>query len=105
VIRLKIAARRLGILTLEVQRGDIVLTVGPSAKIDPQRLLSLLTQAGGAMRVTPDHKIYAAAPGTGPEGLFDAAARLLANLGASPDVPALKSAATPADRGTRRGRR
>ncbi|HYB12648.1 MAG TPA: hypothetical protein VEG67_04205, partial [Myxococcota bacterium] len=69
-------------------------------------LLSLLTQAGGAMRVTPDHKIYAAAPGTGPEGLFDAATQLLANLGASPDAPPLKSAATPTDRrGTRRGRR
>jgi transcription-repair coupling factor (superfamily II helicase) len=105
VIRLKIAARQLGVVTLEVQRGDLVLTVGPSARIDPQRLLSLLTQAGGAMRVTPDHRIYAAAPGTGPEGLFDAAARLLANLGASPDAPALKSAPTPTDRGTRRGRR
>jgi transcription-repair coupling factor (superfamily II helicase) len=82
VIGLKIAARRLGIVTLEVTRGELVLTVGPSSKIDPQRLLSLLTQAGGGLRVTPDHRIFARTPGNGPEGLFDAASRLLTNLGA-----------------------
>ena len=52
-------------------------------RIDPQRLVNLLTQAKGGLRVSPDHKIHARTPGGDPIQLFDAAHRLLTNL--SPD--------------------
>jgi hypothetical protein len=43
--------------------------------------MRLLTQAGGGLRVTPGHKIYAPAASREPAQLFDSARRLLANLG------------------------
>ncbi len=48
-----------------------------------KRLVNLLTQASGGLRVTPGHKIHAPAPRGGPDELFRAARRLLANLGAA----------------------
>jgi transcription-repair coupling factor (superfamily II helicase) len=80
VIRLKIAARRLGVAVVELVRGEIVLTAGVSPHIDPKRLVNLLTQAGGGLRVAPDHKIYLAVPSGEPAVLFESAGRLLANL-------------------------
>jgi transcription-repair coupling factor (superfamily II helicase) len=82
VIRLKILARRLGISAIDTARGEIVLTAGESTKVDPQRLVNLLTQANGGLRVTPDHRVYAPAPSADPAELFEATRRLLANLGA-----------------------
>jgi transcription-repair coupling factor (superfamily II helicase) len=82
VIRLKILARRLGVAALDLAEGEFVLTAAQNSRVDPERLLSLLTQAGGGMRVTPGHKIYAHAPSREPEQLLDSARRLLANLGA-----------------------
>jgi transcription-repair coupling factor (superfamily II helicase) len=81
VIRLKIRARRLGIVAIDHQKGELVLTAGEATKVDPQRLVRLLTQARGGLRVTPGHKIHAPAPHGGPEKLFRAAQRLLDNLG------------------------
>jgi transcription-repair coupling factor (superfamily II helicase) len=82
VIRLKILARRLGVAAVDVADGEFVLTAAQSSKVDPERLLGLLTQAGGGMRVTPGHKIYAPAPSREPDRLIDAARSLLTNLGA-----------------------
>ena len=62
IIRLKILARRLGVVAVDVARGEIVLTAGENTNVDPQRLLNLLKQGGGGLRVAPDHKIYAPAP-------------------------------------------
>lgn len=84
VIRLKIHARRIGVVAVDLARGELVITAGESTKIDPQRLTSLLTQANPAargIRVTPGNKIYATAPKTrGSRALFDAAQKLLSSL-------------------------
>jgi transcription-repair coupling factor (superfamily II helicase) len=82
VIRLKILARRLGVAAVDLADGDFVLTAAQTSRVDPERLLSLLTQASGGMRVAPGHKIYAPAPSREPELLLDSARILLANLGA-----------------------
>ena len=85
VIRIKILARRLGILRIETQRGELVLHVATRSNIDADRLVQLLTHARSGIRVTPDQRLIAKAPG--PEGgapaLFDATRRLLAQLSAA----------------------
>jgi transcription-repair coupling factor (superfamily II helicase) len=85
VIRLKISARRLGIVRIETLRGEIVLQVAPRSQIDPDRLVQLLSQARGGLRVTPEQRLIAKAPG--PEGgaaaLFDATRTLLRKLSGS----------------------
>jgi hypothetical protein len=67
-----------------MSRGELVFSVAESAKIDPQRLVQLLTHAGSNIRVAPDHKIYAPGPpsGSGPQAIFHAAQELLVGLGA-----------------------
>jgi transcription-repair coupling factor (superfamily II helicase) len=83
VIRLKIIAKRLGILTVDVARGEIVLTAADKTNVDPQRLLNLLKQGGPGLRVAPNHKIYAPAPKRfRPDTLFAAVRGVLAALGA-----------------------
>jgi len=83
VIRLKILARRIGVASITVVRGELVLQVSEKSRIDPQRLVALLTHGGSGIRVSPDHRIHAPAPG--PEGgapaLFDAARETLRRLG------------------------
>jgi len=82
VIRLKILARRLGVTAVDMSRGEIVLSAGATTNVDPQRLLNLLKQGRGGLRVAPNHKIYAPAPRRrAPRALFGAARRLLENLG------------------------
>jgi len=83
VIRLKSRARQLGIAAIDLTKGEIVLTAADQSKVDPQRLLDLLHQAGAGMRVAPDRKIYARAPKGDPAHLFAATRNLLANLGAA----------------------
>jgi transcription-repair coupling factor (superfamily II helicase) len=82
VIRLKILARRLGVAAVDTSDGELVLTAAESSRVDPQHLMNLLTQADGGLRVAPGHKIYARAPTRDPAALFEAARRLLVNLGA-----------------------
>ncbi|MBW2236289.1 MAG: transcription-repair coupling factor [Deltaproteobacteria bacterium] len=80
VIRLKIHARALGIAAVDWARGEIVMTAGPATRIDPKRLVGLMTRAASGIRVAPDHKIYAPAETPDPEVLFPAARRLLQRL-------------------------
>jgi transcription-repair coupling factor (superfamily II helicase) len=80
VIRLKIRARRIGVAAIDAVRGELVLTAAANTRVDPRRLMNLLTQANGRMRVTPGHKIYAPAPERGGAALFEAARRLLDHL-------------------------
>ncbi len=82
VIRLKILARRLGVVVVDTQADELVLTAGEQSKVDPDRLVNLLTQAGAGLRVTPGHKIYAIAPVHDPAALLEAARQLFKNLGA-----------------------
>ncbi len=83
VIRLKIAARKLGLISIGLARGEIVLAVAEQSQIDPQRLVQILTHAGNRLRVSPDHKIYAPAPdgAGGSAALFDAVHSTLKRLG------------------------
>jgi transcription-repair coupling factor (superfamily II helicase) len=80
VIRVKIRARRLGVVSIDAGRGEIVIKAGDKTQIDPRRLVNLLTQAKGGLRVTPGHKIHARVPLDDPTRLFEAICRLLDNL-------------------------
>jgi transcription-repair coupling factor (superfamily II helicase) len=83
VIRLKIQARGLGITAVDVVQGELALTAAETTRIDPQRLVNLLTQVGLGLRVTPDHKIFAPLPpNPEPQRLFEAAHSLLSRLAA-----------------------
>jgi len=84
VIRLKVAARKLGVAGLTLAKGELVFTVAESTRIDPHRLVQLLSEADSRLRVSPDHRIYAPAPPTaaGPAALFDSAHEVLSELGA-----------------------
>jgi transcription-repair coupling factor (superfamily II helicase) len=81
VIRLKILARRLGVPTLDCVKGELVVATDGRSRVDPERLVNLLTQAGAGVHVTPDHRILAPAP-AGARALLDAARQLLVGLGA-----------------------
>jgi len=83
VIRLKIVARRLGIVAVDAQKGELVLTAADTTTLDPQKLVNLMTHARSGVRVAPGHKIFAPAPPGEPIQLVGAARRLLANLSAS----------------------
>ena len=87
VIGLKVLARRLGVLRVELAGGEIVLTAAPQSQVDPERLLALMRQArgpnSGGIRVTPGHKILAPAPpGAAPGALFETARRVMGQLAA-----------------------
>jgi len=88
VIRLKLLAKSLGVMAVSTSRGDLVLTVSEASNVDPQRLVQLLTTAGGNVRVTPDHKIHAPGPpaGSGAAAIFDSAYDLLVQLGGKPQA-------------------
>ena len=81
VIRLKILARRLGVPTLDCVKGQLVVATDERSRVDPERLVNLLTQAGAGVHVTPDHRILAPAPGGGAKALLDSARELLVGLG------------------------
>jgi transcription-repair coupling factor (superfamily II helicase) len=82
VIRLKIAARRLGIAAVDVAGDELVLTAADATRVDPTRLVNLLTHPTLGIRVAPNHKIFAPLPDSADDdALFAAAHRLLAQLG------------------------
>jgi transcription-repair coupling factor (superfamily II helicase) len=81
VIRLKIQARKLGVATVDLAGGELVLTAAETTNVDPKRLLRLLSQAGGGIRVSPGHKIMAPVPkGREPSDLFETARRVMGSL-------------------------
>jgi len=43
------------VASVDLSNGEILLTAAEQSKADPKRLLNLLHQAGGGMRVSPDH--------------------------------------------------
>jgi transcription-repair coupling factor (superfamily II helicase) len=83
VIHLKVLARRLGVAAVHAARGEIILTAAEPTRIDPDRLMNLLTQANSGLRVAAGHKIHAPAPEGDATQLFAAARQLLSNLGAA----------------------
>lgn len=82
VIRIKVAARRLGIAAVDIVRGEIVLRASSHTQIDPQRLVNLMTQPAMGIRVAPDHRIIAPLPPgeVDAETLFPAIHALLRHL-------------------------
>jgi transcription-repair coupling factor (superfamily II helicase) len=84
VIRLKIAARRLGVAAVDLTGDQIVLTAAETTRIDPRRLVNLLTHPTAGIRVAPNQRIYAPVAGDArdPERLFGAAHALLGQLAA-----------------------
>jgi len=87
VIRLKILARALGVAAVDYGRGEVVLTAGPTTRIDPRRLVNLMAQGGSGIRVSPEQRVHAPVPSDRPRDLFDAARRLLRRLGAPASSP------------------
>jgi hypothetical protein len=69
-------------VAIELARGDLVLRVGQGSRVDPRRLVNLLTQAGSGVRVAPDHRIFAPVVYEDAAGLYDSARALLTSLGA-----------------------
>ncbi|MDX1648819.1 MAG: TRCF domain-containing protein, partial [Myxococcota bacterium] len=80
VIRLKVAARRLGVVKIEVERGELVLSAAPTSRVDPARLVELATAPEDGLRVTPDQRVRAPARGRTGAALFEAAHDVLARL-------------------------
>jgi transcription-repair coupling factor (superfamily II helicase) len=80
VIRVKIAARRLGVVAVDVVKDDLVLTAAETSRVDPNTLLDLMTQDGSGIRVTPDRRIHAPLADHSPRALFDAVHDLFARL-------------------------
>jgi hypothetical protein len=71
------------VISIDLANGEFVLRAAENTRVDPERLLRLMTQARGGLRVTPGHKIFAPAPGSADAAkLFDSARRLLVHLGA-----------------------
>jgi transcription-repair coupling factor (superfamily II helicase) len=83
VIRVKIAARRLGVVAVEVLKDELVLTAAETSRVDPKILLDLMTRSGSAVRVTPDRRIRAPLADRSPPALFAAIHDLFARLAES----------------------
>jgi transcription-repair coupling factor (superfamily II helicase) len=82
VIRIKLLARLLGITAVDVERGELALSVAEPSRIDPRRLVELVGSPDFGVRVSPEQKIFAPLP-TPPNGdaaLFGFVRDLLARL-------------------------
>jgi transcription-repair coupling factor (superfamily II helicase) len=80
VIRVKIVARRLGVVAVDVAKDELVLTAAETSRVDPKYLLDLINRDGSGIRVTPDRKIHAPLEDHSPRALFAAVHDLFARL-------------------------
>jgi transcription-repair coupling factor (superfamily II helicase) len=80
VIRVKIAARGLGVVAVDVVKDELVLTAAETSRVDPKTLLDLITRNGSGFRVTPDRRIRAPLADHSPRALFAAVHDLFARL-------------------------
>ena len=83
VIRLKIAARTLGIAQVLLDGSELVFTAAPTTRVDPAKLHRLVTRRRSDLRVMPDQRIRAALRERDPTSLFARAGEVLAELGAA----------------------
>ena len=83
VIRLKIAARSLGIAQVLLDGPDLVFTAAPTTRVDPAKLHALVTRRRSDLRVMPDHRIRTAVRDREPSALFARARQVLTELGAA----------------------
>ncbi|MGH7286786.1 MAG: TRCF domain-containing protein, partial [Myxococcota bacterium] len=80
VIRLKVAARALGIAQIALENGDLVFGAAASSRVDPARLVALV-RSRGEIQVLPDQRIRASAPATrDPLALLTRAHEVMAKL-------------------------
>ncbi len=80
VIRLKVAARALGIASIALEGGDLVFGAAASSRVDPLRFVALV-QARGELQALPDQRIRASAPAMrDPLALLARAHEVLAKL-------------------------
>jgi transcription-repair coupling factor (superfamily II helicase) len=84
VIRLKVHARRLGVASIELDRGELQLVAAATSRVDPARLLALVRGGDPDVRVLPDQRVRARVGDRSPEGLFAAAHALLERLAPAP---------------------
>jgi len=83
VIRLKIAARKLGIAQVMLEGSELVFTAAPTTRVDPGKLHRLITKVRADLRVMPDQRIRAALRERDPGALFARAGEVLEELGAA----------------------
>jgi transcription-repair coupling factor (superfamily II helicase) len=57
VIRLKIRCRQLGIVSVDVKGGELVMKIGERAQVDPSRIVKILGQPGTQLRAYPDRRL------------------------------------------------
>ncbi len=80
VIRLKVAARALGIAQIALEDGHLVFGAAASSRVDPLLLVALV-RSGGEIQVLPDQRIRASAPATRePLALLTRAHEVMAKL-------------------------
>jgi transcription-repair coupling factor (superfamily II helicase) len=82
VIRLKIAARKLGVVGIELDKGELAFAAAPTSRVDPDRLMSLVHAPGSAVRIGSDHRVRAEVTDRTPAGLFARAREVLELLAA-----------------------
>jgi transcription-repair coupling factor (superfamily II helicase) len=82
VIRLKVAARALGIASVALEEGELVLTAAPASRVNPDKLVQLVTRHDRELRVGPDQRIRASTPADrSPAAIFERAAWAMQQLG------------------------
>jgi len=91
VIRLKIHARRLGVASIEIEAGWLVMRAAPVSRVDPARLVALMSGGDPDLRVTPDHRVRARLQSHDPDAVFQLAHAVLSRL-ASPDADSASQA-------------
>jgi transcription-repair coupling factor (superfamily II helicase) len=57
VIRLKIRARKLGVLLVEVKNGELQIRLSDRAPVDPTRLVRVIGRPGTPIRAYPDRRL------------------------------------------------
>ncbi|MCP3986064.1 MAG: DEAD/DEAH box helicase, partial [bacterium] len=70
IIELKIRARDLGIVKIEMERGALVLTAAETSQVDPARLVQWMNASKPEIEVLPDHRIRANTPDKTPAALI-----------------------------------
>ncbi len=86
VIRIKIAARELGLARVELEKGRIVLTLSATHRIDPTRLAEMLNDEKRAVQLDAQQRITCPAPQRRADELFAHTGRLLAELAQPPQA-------------------
>jgi transcription-repair coupling factor (superfamily II helicase) len=79
VIRLKVAARALGIASVALEDGQLVLGAAAASRVDPARLVALVRRRG-EVEVLPDQRVRAPAPDRSADALLARAHWLIGEL-------------------------